>query len=140
MAFGNCGGGYEIRNPFFKGCVPPKDVTLLPSGSAVCNVYEGFVDYLSARALGIGGGRTTLSSTRCPMWRGRTGIWTATERCGATLTTTKPGGGHWKPCARYGERVSDCSGIYGGCKDLNEYLQSRLKQNEKNNKNIKLKM
>ena len=41
---------------------------------------------------------------------------------------------------RYGERVSDCSGIYGGCKDLNEYLQSRLKQNEKNNKNIKLKM
>ena len=30
--------------------------------------------------------------------------------------------------------------IYGGCKDLNEYLQSRLKQNEKNNKNIKLKM
>ena len=40
VAFGNCGGGYEIRNPFFKGCVPPKDVTLLPSGSAVCNVYE----------------------------------------------------------------------------------------------------
>ena len=32
VAFGNCGGGYEIRNPFFKGgCVPPRDVTLLPS-------------------------------------------------------------------------------------------------------------
>lgn len=60
VAFGNCGGGYEIRNPFFKGCVPPKDVTLLPSGSAVCNVYEGFVDYLSARALGIGGGEDHL--------------------------------------------------------------------------------
>ena len=55
VAFGNEGGGYEIRNPFFKGCVPPKDVTLLPVGSASCNVYEGFMDYLSARALGIGG-------------------------------------------------------------------------------------
>ena len=30
VAFGNESGGYEIRNPFFKGCVPPKDVTLLP--------------------------------------------------------------------------------------------------------------
>lgn len=40
VAFGNNGGGYEIRNPFFKGCVPPKDVTLLPSGSTACNVYE----------------------------------------------------------------------------------------------------
>ena len=49
------GGGYEIRNPFFKGCVPPKDVTLLSVGSTSCNVYEGFMDYLSARALGIGG-------------------------------------------------------------------------------------
>ena len=55
MAFGNERGGYEIRNPFFKGCVPPKDVTLLSVGSASCNVYEGFMDYLSARALGIGG-------------------------------------------------------------------------------------
>ena len=70
VAFGNEGGGYEIRNPFFKGCVPPKDVTLLSVGSASCNVYEGFMDYLSARA--------TSCSTRCPTWRGRTAIWTAT--------------------------------------------------------------
>ena len=60
VAFGNEGGGYEIRNPFFKGCVPPKNVTLLSVGSAVCNVYEGFVDYLSARALGIGDGEDHL--------------------------------------------------------------------------------
>ena len=30
VAFGNGSGGYEIRNPFFKGCVPPKDVRVLP--------------------------------------------------------------------------------------------------------------
>ena len=60
VAFGNERGGYEIRNPFFKGCVPPKDVTLLSVGSATCNVYEGFMDYLSARALGIGGGEDHL--------------------------------------------------------------------------------
>ena len=60
VAFGNGSGGYEIRNPFFKGCVPPKDVTLLPSGSTACNVHEGFMDYLSARALGIGNGEDHL--------------------------------------------------------------------------------
>ena len=40
---------------------------------------------------------------------------------------------------RYGERVSDCSGIYGGCKDLNEYLQLTTKKEMNNNLKIKLK-
>ena len=141
VAFGNCGGGYEIRNPFFKGCVPPKDVTLLPSGSAVCNVYEGFVDYLSARALGIGGGEDHLVlnsvSNVARAYRHLDGY--GTVRC--HLGNDEAGRRTLEALrTRYGERVSDCSGIYGGCKDLNEYLQSRLKQNEKNNKNIKLKM
>lgn len=45
---------------------------------------------------------------------------------------------------RYGERVSDCSGIYGGCKDLNEHLQKTLAErltqheNEKKSKSIKM--
>ena len=122
VAFGNCGGGYEIRNPFFKGCVPPKDVTLLSVGSEACNVYEGFMDYLSARALGIGGGEDHLV-LNCYLDNDEAG-----RRTLEALRT------------RYGERVSDCSGIYGGSKDLNEYLQNHLKQNEKNNRNIKPKM
>lgn len=131
----------KLRNPFFKGCVPPKDVTLLPSGSAVCNVYEGFVDYLSARALGIGGGEDHLVlnsvSNVARAYRHLDGY--GTVRC--HLDNDEAGRRTLEALrTRYGERVSDCSGIYGGCKDLNEYLQSRLKQNEKNNKNIKLKM
>ena len=45
--------------------------------------------------------------------------------------------------ARYGGRVSDCSGIYDGCKDLNEHLQRVLaerqaqSENEKKNKSIR---
>ena len=77
VAFGNESGGYEIRNPFFKGCVPPKDVTLLPVGSTTCNVYEGFMDYLSARALGIGGKEDHLVLNSVSNG-GRTANWTAT--------------------------------------------------------------
>ena len=149
VAFGNEGGGYEIRNPFFKGCVPPKDVTLLSVGSEACNVYEGFMDYLSARALGIGGGEDHLVlnsvSNAARAYRhldgyGKVQCYIDNDEAGRrTLEALRTRYGALR--TRYGERVSDCSGIYGGCKDLNEYLQSRLKQDEKNNKNIKrLKM
>lgn len=141
VAFGNSGGGYEIRNPFFKGCVPPKDITLLPSGSETCNVYEGFMDYLSARTLGMGNGEDHLVlnsvSNVAKAYRYLDGY----EKVRCLLDNDDAGRRTLEALrTRYREKVSDCSGIYGGCKDLNEYLQSRLKQNEKNNKNIKLKM
>ena len=145
VAFGNGSGGYEIRNPFFKGCVPPKDVTLLPSGSTACNVYEGFMDYLSARALGIGNGEDHLVlnsvSNVARAYRHLDGygeIKCHLDNDEAGRRTLEALG------TRYGERVSDCSGIYGGCKDLNEHLQKTLaerqaqRENEKKSKSIKM--
>ena len=29
VAFPNNGGGYEIRNPYFKGCIAPKDISII---------------------------------------------------------------------------------------------------------------
>ena len=145
VAFGNGSGGYEIRNPFFKGCVPPKDVTLLPSSSTACNVYEGFMDYLSARALGIGNGEDHLVlnsvSNVARAYRHLDGygqIKCYLDNDEAGRRTLEALG------TRYGERVSDCSGIYGGCKDLNEHLQKTLaerqaqRENEKKSKSIKM--
>lgn len=147
VAFGNEGGGYEIRNPFFKGCVPPKDVTLLSVGSDACNVYEGFMDYLSARALCIGGKEDHLVlnsvSNVARAYRhldgyGKVRCYLDNDEAGRrTLEALR---------TRYGERVSDCSGIYGGCKDLNEYLQKSLaerqaqSENEKKDKSNRIKM
>lgn len=145
VAFGNGSGGYEIRNPFFKGCVPPKDVTLLPSGSTACNVHEGFMDYLSAHALGIGNGEDHLVlnsvSNVARAYRHLDGygqIKCYLDNDEAGRRTLEALG------TRYGERVSDCSGIYGGCKDLNEHLQKTLaerqaqRENEKKSKSIKM--
>lgn len=145
VAFGNGSGGYEIRNPFFKGCVPPKDVTLLLSGSTVCNVHEGFMDYLSARALGIGNGEDHLVlnsvSNAAKAYRHLDGY----GRINCYLDNDEAGRRTLEALGtRYGERVSDCSGIYGGCKDLNEHLQKTLAgrltqhENEKKSKSIKM--
>lgn len=51
IGFGNRSGGYELRNAFFKGCLSPKDVTLLSDNddNRDCAVFEGFMDFLSAR-------------------------------------------------------------------------------------------
>ena len=56
VGFPNVAGGYEIRSRFFKGCVPPKDVSLVKaegSPADVCSVFEGFMDFLSAATLGL---------------------------------------------------------------------------------------
>lgn len=53
IGFRNDAGGMELRNRFFKGCIPPKDISLRHDGSDVCSVFEGFMDYLSAMQLGI---------------------------------------------------------------------------------------
>ena len=53
IGFRNEAGGLELRNRFFKGCIPPKDISLKRNSSDVCSVFEGFMDYLSAMQLGI---------------------------------------------------------------------------------------
>ncbi|QHT70176.1 hypothetical protein GXP67_27785 [Rhodocytophaga rosea] len=49
LGFKNSKGGYELRNKGFKGSASPKYSTLIPvPGSATINVFEGFMDFLSA--------------------------------------------------------------------------------------------
>ncbi|WP_233569388.1 CHC2 zinc finger domain-containing protein, partial [Alloprevotella sp. OH1205_COT-284] len=43
IGFRNNAGGLELRNRFFKGCIPPKDISLKRNGSDVCSVFEGFM-------------------------------------------------------------------------------------------------
>ena len=50
IGFPNVAGGYEVRNPFFKGCIAPKDITHIRQHGEprnVCYLFEGFMDYLS---------------------------------------------------------------------------------------------
>lgn len=51
LAFGNKSGGYEVRNPYYKGNIEGKDITLIRHQANqkqrhIC-VYEGFMDFLS---------------------------------------------------------------------------------------------
>lgn len=51
IGFANMAGGYEVRNPYYKGCIIGKDITIvkhqLEQIQAHICVFEGFMDFLS---------------------------------------------------------------------------------------------
>ncbi|WP_195326656.1 toprim domain-containing protein [Bacteroides uniformis] len=133
VGFPNVDGGYEIRSRFFKGCVPPKDVSLVKaegSPSDVCSVFEGFMDFLSAATLGLETGDCLVLNSVANVEKamkyldgyGCIDCYLDRDEAGRrTLAALK---GH------YEERVCDRSAIYDGCKDLNEYLQLTTKKEQ----------
>ena len=142
IGFPNTAGGYELRNRFFKGCIPPKDVSLVKAGDVPaegCSVFEGFMDFLSAVALRITEEEDSLvlnsvaniaRSYRYLDGYSRISCYLDRDEAGhRTLEALR---------TRYGERITDRSGIYQGCKDLNEYLGQLSRKQQKNN-NLKIK-
>lgn len=51
IAFRNRVGGYEVRNPYYKGCIGHKDITIVKQGKDSYQehviIFEGFMDFLS---------------------------------------------------------------------------------------------
>ena len=51
IGFANDAGGWEIRSPYFKGCIAPKAITTISKGTEVLQIFEGFMDFLSWQTL-----------------------------------------------------------------------------------------
>lgn len=47
IGFRNDAGGWELRNALFKGSSTPKNITTIDNGSGTIMVFEGFMDFLS---------------------------------------------------------------------------------------------
>ena len=134
VGFPNMAGGYEIRSRHFKGCVPPKSISLVKAENApadVCCVFEGFIDFLSAVTLGTAKGcdclvLNSVANVEKAMKHldgyGRIDCYLDRDEAGRrTLEILRK---------RYGNRIEDRSALYDGCKDLNEYLQQATKKTE----------
>lgn len=52
LGFANDSGGWELRNPYFKGCMTPKSIsTIKGKDGERLQIFEGFMDFLSWRKL-----------------------------------------------------------------------------------------
>ena len=132
VGFPNESGGYEIRNKFFKGSIPPKAVSLIRNGSTTVNVYEGFMDFLSGLTLGYGRNEDNLVlnsvANREKAYRhldhyDAIKCWLDNDHAGQLCLQAL--------YRRYGDKVRDFSVVFQPCKDVNEYLQqqnSNIKQ------------
>jgi hypothetical protein len=139
LAFPNDSGGYELRNPYFKGAHGSKDISLiasLPAGNAASvAVFEGFMDFLS-----------WLVHTRTPRPALPVLVLNSVatkDRAIAVIRDLHPqsvrlfldhDASGRKLSAEIaaqlpGIAVSDQSELYAGCKDFNEWL---VKQRHRN--------
>ncbi|MBN8820635.1 toprim domain-containing protein [Spirosoma sp. 48-14] len=72
LGFPNEEGGFELRNPFFKGCLRPKTISFVrgktPKPEGI-HLFEGFMDYLSAisqlQGSGLADDAIILNSLSC---------------------------------------------------------------------------
>lgn len=125
IGFENSAHGFELRSSFFKGSYPPKHITHVANGNARCNVFEGFIDFLSAERLGLNDGNDSV-------------VLNSVANVGKAIQTlaeyplilcyldndTAGRAAVARLRREFGDRVSDKSALYPDYKDLNDYLQS----------------
>ena len=142
IAFPNGSGGFEVRNPYFKGCIAPKEIShIRQAGKArtACYVFEGFMDYLSF---------LTLRQESCPNYPELDGQDYIVLNSVSNINKALYPLGNYERIhcffdndhagmealrqirMEYGRDryIRDASQIYSGCKDLNEYLQKQIER------------
>ena len=125
IGFRNMSGGMELRNRFFKGCIPPKDISLKRNGSDVCSVLEGFMDYLSAIQLGIIASDWLVLNSVSNVEKAVRALH-GYERIDCFLDNDEAGRKTFQrlyDC--FGDKVINRSSLYAEHKDLNEFLLSK---------------
>lgn len=125
IGFENNAHGYELRNSFFKGSYPPKHITHMANSNARCNVFEGFIDFLSAERLGFNDGMDSMVlNSVANVTKAITPLADYTViQC--YLDNDTAGRAALARLRReFGDKVMDKSALYPNHKDLNDYLMS----------------
>lgn len=139
IGFPNIAGGYEIRNPFFKGCIAPKDIShfYAEEPKKVCLIFEGFMDFLSFMTLRRKE-NDGLKRQDYLVLNSVTNIHKAAKRLSrydsvqCFLDNDNAGRNAYLQLSKeLGKSVTDASTLYNGYKDLNEYLCAEFKHSEK---------
>lgn len=142
IGFPNIAGGYELRNPFFKGCIAPKDIShfYADEPKKAYFLFEGFVDFLSFMTLKKKEDpqNTSLRQQDCLVLNSVTNIHKAVERLSrydsvqCFLDNDDAGrNAYLQLSMELKNSVADASTLYNGYKDLNEYLCAEAKHSEK---------
>ena len=128
LGFPNDAGGWELRNPYFKGCIAPKAISRLGAGAKSVQVFEGFMDFLSWRTLHPNEPSDSLvlnSLALLPRALLHLQVYSCVE---CFLDNDHAGRKALKSIQKAGIEVKDMSRLYTPHKDLNEWLCTERKE------------
>ena len=125
IGFENNAHGFELRSSFFKGSYPPKHITHIANGNPRCNVFEGFIDFLSAERLGYNDGLDTVVLNSVSNTAKAIPVLADYSLIQCYLDNDVVGRSALARLQReFGDKVMDKSALYPDHKDLNDYLMS----------------
>lgn len=140
IGFENDAHGFELRNAFFKGSYPPKNITRIAIGNPRCNVFEGFIDFLSAERLGVNDGNDSVVLNSVANVGKALQVLAGYPLILCYLDNDDAGRNALARLRReFGDKVPDKSALYSNHNDLNDYLMS-LSQKIQQKSNSKQKL
>lgn len=140
IGFENDAHGFELRNAFFKGSYPPKNITRIAIGNPRCNVFEGFIDFLSAERLGVNDGNDSVVLNSVANVGKALQVLAGYPLILCYLDNDDAGRNALARLQReFGDKVADKSALYSNHNDLNDYLMS-LSQKIQQKSNSKQKL
>ena len=99
----------------------------MDTGSDTCNLFEGFIDCLSWMQLELGCGDDYLVLNSVALLERSFPVLDRYERVNCYLDRDEAGRRTLEALRkRYADKIVDCSSLYKGYKDLNEYLQNKF--------------
>lgn len=127
IGFQNRSGGFELRNPWFKGSTSPKDISLIKNGSANVAVFEGFFDMLSSTTIPalrqLQRKTDVLVLNSVALMNRAVPIIGAYKNIDLFLDNDSAGQKAKTILANEGVHFKDRSDLYKDFKDLNDYLR-----------------
>lgn len=133
LGFANDAGGWELRNPYFKGCMAPKSIsTIKGKDGERLQIFEGFMDFLSWRKLHPEIEADSIVLNSLALFPKVIPLVTSYTSIECFLDNDEAGRKAFDQLKRSCPRIIDGSVRYQAHKDLNEWLvaQSKLKEKQ----------
>ena len=132
LGFANDAGGWELRNPYFKGCMAPKSIsTIKGKDGQRLQIFEGFMDFLSWRKLYPEIDADSIVLNSLALLPKVTPLITSYTSIECFLDNDEAGRKAFDQLKRSCPHIIDGSVRYLAHKDLNEWLVAQSKVKEK---------
>lgn len=122
IGFPNDKGGWELRNPFFKGCIAQKAETSFAQGAIRLQLFEGFMDFLSWRTIKPNDVSDVVVLNSLALLSKVSPHLGGYQMVESFLDNDKAGRKALDALKQFCPKVIDQSALYRDYKDLNEWL------------------